>query len=171
MVGTRGRHLVVEYHGCKSTHLDDQAFIRELLCEAAEAAGATVLAVHVHGFEPQGVAGVAVLAESHLSIHTWPEVGYVAADLYTCGDCVPQRAHDVLVAALQAQRCEVMELARGVPGGERSLGLVRLHTENLEPPRVFSRPVAVSEVASADQPEAADARADEAASSASRSRS
>lgn len=142
VVGTRGRHWVVEYHGCRSAILDDQAAVAELLRRASEAAGATVLAVHVHGFEPQGVAGVAVLAESHLSIHTWPEVGYVAADLYTCGRCDPAQAYSMLAAELEATRSEVMEIARGVLG-ERSLGLVRLTGETHEQPRVVGRPTLV----------------------------
>lgn len=144
VVGTRGRHLVIEYHDCESAMLDDQAAIGALLREAAEAAGATVLAIHVHRFEPRGVAGVAVLAESHLSIHTWPEVGYVAADLYTCGTCDPERAHAVLSRELGARRSEVLELARGMPEGERSLGLVRLATEIHDPARLAGQPKLVS---------------------------
>ncbi|MCX4239882.1 adenosylmethionine decarboxylase [Paraliomyxa miuraensis] len=144
-VATRGRHWVVELHGCRSTILDDQDAVADLLKRAAEAAGATVLDVHVHGFDPVGVAGVAVLAESHLSIHTWPEVGYVAADLYTCGRCDPSRAYAVLVSELAATRSEVMELTRGVPGGARSLALVRLTTETHEQPRIVGRPTLVSD--------------------------
>lgn len=112
----------------------------QLLRSAAESAGATVLAVHIHGFEPRGLAGVAVLAESHLSIHTWPEVGYVAADLYTCGRCDPARAHSMLATELEASRSEIMEIARG-GHGERSLGLVRLTSEVHEPSRAMSRTV------------------------------
>ena len=144
-VATRGRHWVVELHGCRSPILDDQAAIADLLRRAAKAAGATVLDVHVHGFEPVGVAGIAVLAESHLSIHTWPEVGYVAADLYTCGRCDPSRAYAILATELSATRSEIMELARGVPGSDRSLGLVRLTTETHEQPRVVGRPTLVSD--------------------------
>lgn len=143
VVGTRGRHLVIEYHGCRGAILDDDAGVAQMLRRAAEAAQATVLAVHVHRFEPQGVAAVAVLAESHLSIHTWPEVGYAAADLYTCGKCDPQRAHAILTAELAAERSEVMELARGMRGAERSLGLVRLASETHDEPRVVSRPTLV----------------------------
>lgn len=142
-VATRGRHWVVEYHGCRSSILDDRDAVAELLRRAADAAGATVLDVHVHRFEPHGVAGVAVLAESHLSIHTWPEVGYAAADLYTCGQGDPARAHAMLATELAATRSEVMELARGLRGTERSLGLVRLATEIHQPPRVLRRPTLV----------------------------
>ncbi len=66
-----------------------------------------------HRFSPQGVSGVVVVEESHLSIHTWPEVGYAAADFYTCGDCQPIRAHEVLRDGLRAARAEVMTMRRG----------------------------------------------------------
>ena len=82
--------------------------------EAVDAIGATLLNLHVHTFSPQGVTGLAVLAESHLSLHSWPEHGYLAADVFTCGDRVePTKAVDVLKRHFQPQRVEVMEIARG----------------------------------------------------------
>lgn len=90
---------------------------------AAEAAGATVVAKAFHRFTPQGVSGVVVVEESHLSIHTWPEYGYAAVDFYTCGDCVPERAHELLRSALGAERSEVLKVDRGTypPGPSMEL--------------------------------------------------
>ena len=82
---TRSTHVLVELSGCDRGALDDLARIERLLYEAAEATGASVITTALHRFSPQGVAAVAVLAESHLSIHSWPEAGYASADIYTCG--------------------------------------------------------------------------------------
>lgn len=90
-----GRHLLADLHGCRG--LDDVALVEAALRAGAEAAGATVLDIRLHGFGPgQGVTGVALLAESHISIHSWPEHGYAAIDIFLCG-----RRHD-LGAALSA---------------------------------------------------------------------
>lgn len=80
---------------------------------ASEAAGASVIGALFHRLAPQGVSGVVVLEESHFSLHTWPEFGYAAVDLFTCGDCRPDEAHHVLTDTLQAERAEVMILTRG----------------------------------------------------------
>ena len=81
---------------------------------AAEAAGATIVTATFHRFAPQGVSGVVVIAESHLSIHTWPEYGYAAVDFYTCGVCRPEHAHELMREALGAERSEVMTIRRGL---------------------------------------------------------
>ena len=79
-----GRHLLADLYGCPV--LDDAALIERALREAAESAGATVIGLHLHHFgEGQGVTGVALLAESHMSIHSWPEHGYAAVDIFLCG--------------------------------------------------------------------------------------
>lgn len=108
-----GLHLLAEYHGCDPGLLDDVEAVSALMSRAAEAAGATVVASTFHRFSPQGVTGVAVLEESHLSIHTWPEHGYAAVDFFTCGECTPGRAHELLSEELGAERAEVMEVRRG----------------------------------------------------------
>lgn len=113
---TQARHLLVEYRGCELSKLQDLDFIQALLERAARAAGATVVQSVFHRYSPQGVTGVVVLEESHLSIHTWPESGYAAADLYTCGACTPDAAHEVLKEALQAQSWELMHVQRGLDG-------------------------------------------------------
>ncbi|MCO5169291.1 MAG: adenosylmethionine decarboxylase [Planctomycetes bacterium] len=114
---TLGRHLLSEYRGCARDLLDDPARLEDLLRRAAAAAGANVLGAQLHRFRPQGVSGVLVIEESHVSIHTWPEAGYAAADFYTCGDCDPVRAHEVLAAGLGATSAEVLVVTRGLPTG------------------------------------------------------
>lgn len=110
---TAARHFLVELFGCDAQLLDDAQALRALLCSAAEAAGARVVAEVFHPFAPHGVTGVVVIEESHLSIHTWPETGYAAVDFYTCGDARPERAIELLSGKLLATRVEVLEVARG----------------------------------------------------------
>jgi len=111
---THGQHLLVEYWGCDSEVLDDLGAVEALMKRAAEAAGATVVQSVFHRFSPQGVTGVVVVEESHLSIHTWPEVGYASVDFYTCGDCRPDKAHRVLEGGLKPSHSEKLFVRRGV---------------------------------------------------------
>ncbi|MEM1023655.1 MAG: adenosylmethionine decarboxylase [Myxococcota bacterium] len=128
---TRGQHLLAEYYGCPTALLDDEAAIEELLNRAAVAAGATVVASVFHRFSPQGVSGVVVIEESHLSVHTWPEGGYAAVDFYTCGDCSPGKAHEVLAQTLSPERSELLVVERGLGPG-RSIGIAEhRHTPQL----------------------------------------
>ncbi|WP_173931843.1 adenosylmethionine decarboxylase [Chelativorans sp. Marseille-P2723] len=107
-----GAHLIVDLYEAK--RLDDLPYIRRTLIDCVEAAGATLLHIHLHPFEPNGgVSGVAVLAESHISIHSWPERGYAALDIFMCGDAEPDRCIDVLKNAFHPGRMEVKELLRG----------------------------------------------------------
>ena len=128
-MNTLGTHLLVEYEGCDPDLLDDETRIRALMREAAKAAGATEVAVVFHRFSPQGVTGVVVVEESHLSIHTWPEHGYASVDFYTCGECHPERAQEVLRRGLSATRCETMRIDRGIPKAPRAMRMVK-HTES-----------------------------------------
>ena len=107
------RHFLVELFGCDAQLLDDAQALRALLCSAAEAAGARVVAEVFHPFAPHGVTGVVVIEESHLSIHTWPETGYAAVDFYTCGDARPEHAIELISGKLRASRVEVLAVARG----------------------------------------------------------
>lgn len=112
-----GTHLLLELAGCDPRLLDSTEEVRDALLRAATRAKATVLGNSFHRFSPQGVSGVVVIAESHLSIHTWPEYGYAAVDVFTCGDqAMPHRAAEYLIEALAPARHELRELPRGLPG-------------------------------------------------------
>jgi len=113
MPDTRGLHLLIEYHGCCPQTLNDVVAIEALLLNAARAAGATVVTSTFHRFAQNGVSGVVVVQESHLSIHTWPEHGYAAVDIYTCGACVPEQAHLVIRDGVAAQQTEQLTVRRG----------------------------------------------------------
>lgn len=108
-----GKHLLVEYQGCDSSILNKIKPIEELMNKAAVAAEATVVNSVFHAFSPQGVSGVVVIEESHMSIHTWPEYGYAAVDFFTCGECLPEKAHEVIFAGLKAKNFETMLIQRG----------------------------------------------------------
>lgn len=110
-----GTHIVCELSGCDPDVLTDVDAVRDMMIGAAKAANATVMEVAFHRFEPQGVSGVVVLAESHISIHTWPELGYAAMDFYTCGDHTdPWLACEHAAKALRAQSTITSEVKRGV---------------------------------------------------------
>jgi len=109
----RGRHVVIDYWDCNVDLLNNEEKLRALLGEAVKAAKAKVLSVHSHQFSPQGVTVVAILAESHISIHTWPLFGYAGVDIYTCGNCDPLEAHKKLTEALFSGRTELLEIERG----------------------------------------------------------
>ena len=96
-----GRHLLVELYDCDKEALNDLGFLRKAMVDAAIECGAVVLGDSFHRFSPQGVSGVVIIAESHLSIHTWPEYGYAAVDVFTCGTSVqPEKAAEVLIEKL-----------------------------------------------------------------------
>lgn len=114
---TVGRHLLVDYRGCQRAVLDDPAALELLMRAAAAAARATVLAAQFHRFRPHGVSGFLLIAESHLSLHTWPEEGYAAIDFYTCGGCDPTAAHEVLARGLAATTSEPVLVERGLDAG------------------------------------------------------
>jgi S-adenosylmethionine decarboxylase len=107
-------HLLADLAGIDAAQLVDAATIDALLRSAALAAGARILHSHFHSFGPgMGVTGVLLLAESHISIHTWPEHGFAAADIFMCGDARPQRALDVIDAAFKPGSRSVQTIARG----------------------------------------------------------
>jgi S-adenosylmethionine decarboxylase len=110
-----GRHLLVELHDCNKEALNDLGFLREVMLDAAIDCGAVVLGDSFHRFSPQGVSGVVIIAESHLSIHTWPEYRYAAVDVFTCGTSVrPEKAAEVLVEKLGSRNHSLVEVPRGV---------------------------------------------------------
>ena len=112
---TLARHLIAELYGCPFESLDDLEGIRTAMLEAAEVVGATVLKDAFHPFEPDGVSGVVVIAESHLSIHTWPHRGYAAVDVFTCGGLDPNPGCRHLAERLGAESMRLQEIVRGLP--------------------------------------------------------
>ena len=110
-----GKHLLLELKDCDKEVLDDLDFLKSTLLTAASEAGAMVLGESFHRFNPHGVSGVVIIAESHLFIHTWPEYGYAAADIFTCGDSVqPEKAAETLVEKLGSKDHSVIEMQRGI---------------------------------------------------------
>ncbi|TAF56605.1 MAG: adenosylmethionine decarboxylase [Oscillatoriales cyanobacterium] len=107
-----GTHLVVDAWEAPSKLLNDPECIRQALLNAISAGGATLIDLCVHQFSPHGVTATATLAESHIAIHTWPEYGYFAADIFFCGAGEPQKALEFLKSALQADRATVTEVVR-----------------------------------------------------------
>lgn len=110
-----GRHLLLELKDCNKEVLNDLNLLQDILGTAAREAGATVLGQHFHHFAPQGVSGAVIIAESHLALHTWPEYGYAAVDVFTCGDSVkPEVAVELLIKMLESKDPTIMELKRGI---------------------------------------------------------
>jgi S-adenosylmethionine decarboxylase proenzyme len=110
-----GIQILVELFDCNREKLNDIDFIREILEEAARSTGSTIMTSEFRYFEPQGISGLVMIAESHLSIHTWPEYGYAAADIFTCGNRVfPWKAVPVLEKGLEAETSATQELKRGI---------------------------------------------------------
>lgn len=110
-----GTHLLIELKDCNSRILRDVGAVQDAMVAAAKAAQATIVGVSFHEFSPFGVSGVVVIAESHLTIHTWPEYRYAAADIFTCGDILqPEVAADHLIKAFQCKTPSVVEMKRGI---------------------------------------------------------
>jgi S-adenosylmethionine decarboxylase len=110
-----GRHLLLELFDCDAEALNSLETVKTSMVEAAKRAQATIVDVVFHEFNPFGISGVVVIAESHLAIHTWPEYRYAAVDVFSCGDVLqPQTAADYLVEQLGASRASVVELQRGI---------------------------------------------------------
>jgi len=110
-----GKHLLIELKQCNASLLDNLDFLKETLHTAAVRCGATVVGDSFYHFAPHGVSGVVNIAESHISIHTWPECCYAAVDVFTCGDRVqPEEAARYIMQAVEAGECSVMEMRRGL---------------------------------------------------------
>ncbi len=109
-----GKHILAEMYDCNNDLLDNTKFIEKVMLKAAELSLATIISSSFHKFSPHGVSGVVVIAESHMAIHTWPEYGFVAIDLFTCGDTVnPWLGFDYLKEVLEASNISTIELKRG----------------------------------------------------------
>ena len=110
-----GKHLLLELMDCNHELLNDIEYLRKALSDVAGQIGATVIKDSFYQFTPQGVSGVVIIAESHISIHTWPEYNYAAVDVFTCGDSVkPEEAARLIVQRLEAKKHSSTELRRGI---------------------------------------------------------
>lgn len=120
MSNSLGRHVLAEIYGCSFDVLNDREQVETIMVNAALEAGAEVREVVFHKFSPQGVSGVVVISESHLAIHTWPELGYAAVDVFTCGEHVnPWDACNYLTENFKADHMTATEMKRGVVDGPR----------------------------------------------------
>lgn len=109
-----GKHIILEMWGCCKDIIDNVETVKETLIKATEVIQATLIEVVCHRFSPYGVTGVAILAESHISIHTWPEYGYAAVDIFICGNIInPQNAASYITRTFHAQETSLLELKRG----------------------------------------------------------
>ena len=132
-----GQHLILELFDCPARLLDDPEHVSRTMLQAVQESGATLIKPFFHQFAPQGVSGMVIISESHFSIHTWPEFGYAALDVFTCGDVIDMdKATEVLRMGFGAGNMQKMLLARGMldlpeemirhkpmPSAEASLGL------------------------------------------------
>jgi S-adenosylmethionine decarboxylase len=110
-----GKHLLLELKDCDTGLLNDMEYLREVLSDVARLIGATVIKDSFYQFSPQGISGVVIIAESHLSIHTWPEYGFAAVDVFTCGEVIePVKAVKPMADRLKAKSTSYIELKRGV---------------------------------------------------------
>ena len=115
-LGHKSKHLLLELYKCDYEKLNDESFLRCSLNRAAKFAKATVLNLISNKFEPQGVTAIALLAESHISIHTWPESNYSAVDIFTCGhNMLPELASQYLIEALKAEEHFLRVIDRNPP--------------------------------------------------------
>ncbi len=110
-----GRHILAEFYGCPPEKLNNTDLIKQDMVAAALEAGAEVMETVFHRFSPQGVSGVVVISESHLAVHTWPEFGYAAVDVFTCGQTVdPWISCDYLKQKFSAKNMTAREIKRGI---------------------------------------------------------
>ena len=113
-MGTLGKHFLLDLKECSKERLDDMDFIRDVLCSVAQEAGTEVIGESFHTFEPQGLSGVVLITGAHLCIHTWPEYGYAAIDIFTHGDSFsPDDAARLIVEKLESKNPGIVELKRG----------------------------------------------------------
>lgn len=112
---TVGAHVLADFWGCRPEKLDDARLLMQALREAATVANMTILGEEEHKFEPQGFTGMLLLSESHISIHTYPEQGYAAVDVFTCGGGLTEKAIKYLKDALQPEHVKEVVIRRGIP--------------------------------------------------------
>ncbi|MGB9759449.1 MAG: adenosylmethionine decarboxylase [Thermoproteota archaeon] len=115
MMGYLGKQIIAELFECETGRLNSLSTVKKAMLEAARASNSTVVRSVFHKFNPQGISGVVVVAESHLAIHTWPEYGYAAVDIFTCGERTkPEEGLKVLAKLLGAKRVKFKKIKRGL---------------------------------------------------------
>ena len=115
----QGVHFIVEVSGCGEA-ISDVSRLQDILVEAAKRANTQVWSVSFNRFPPNGVSGVVVISESHLSVHTWPEENYMALDIYTCGaKSMPFKAVEYVLEKIEAKRSHITEITRGLDDNDR----------------------------------------------------
>lgn len=114
LVPPKSSHYLLDLYECNPTILDSPDKIREILLKAVEEAKATLIEIKIHKFSPCGVSGIALISESHISIHTWPEAKYAGVDIYTCGKkTLPEKAADFLIKKLKSKKPSIIKIERG----------------------------------------------------------
>lgn len=110
-----GRQVLVEFYDCETGKINNVEYIESSLLSAIQESGATIISHNFHKFSPHGVSGVVVIAESHVSIHSWPEYNYAAVDIFTCGDTIdPWVIQENLKEAFESKNISIMEMKRGM---------------------------------------------------------
>jgi len=109
-----GKHIIAELFHCDEFILNDPVKIEEVMMAAAQLSKATIIKPFFHQFSPYGISGVIVIAESHYTIHTWPEYGYAAVDVFTCGDLDTQIGLEHIKQELRSEKCSIFQLQRGI---------------------------------------------------------
>ena len=110
-----GKHLLIELYGCDNQKIDDLIFVKKTLIQSAKISGAHIVKTFFHKFSPQGVSGIIVISESHFSIHTWPEHGYCALDIFTCGKNIDSdKALDFLKKKFESHDFLLKKIRRGL---------------------------------------------------------
>ncbi len=120
-MNTNSQHLLVELFDCDTDTLEDLSLLTTLLEAAAHAANVTIVKSVFHQYSPQGITGIVIIEESHLSIHTWPEYAYASVDFYTCGDGLPEQALHVIKKGLGSKRTETIMIDRGMSLSETAM--------------------------------------------------
>jgi len=110
-----GDHLIIEFYECNKEVINDEVLIKNILIKAAITAKASIIDYNFHKFSPHGVSGAIIIAESHFTIHTWPEYGYCAVDIFTCGDLIDNSiALDIIKEGLEAEYISSIKMKRGL---------------------------------------------------------
>lgn len=137
-----GAHLLIELKECNAKTISNLKEVKAVLISAAEAAEATIIEVAFHEFSPFGISGMVIIAESHLSIHTWPEYKYAAVDIFTCGNIIkPEKAVAFLIKKFQSKNPSVVELKRGIISPDNKKLPHKISEEEIRKREETQRPV------------------------------